>query len=201
MRLLRPFPISELLNPAPLGHKESHHGFSLVELLVVVVILGIFAAIALESYNSFLRRERVNAVALSLYGWLNEVRQASLRLQDSGCTVTFASGSIAAGQQLASVEAGSSCAVILGIKSSLVLDRELTNGLSAQMGPSALSFTYTPRTLSTNVSDITIGLTVDTKAPQRCLLISAVSGSIQIGRNNSSSATTGVCSYSTQRSI
>ncbi|MCP9875266.1 MULTISPECIES: prepilin-type N-terminal cleavage/methylation domain-containing protein [unclassified Cyanobium] len=201
MHLFSPYPRSGSPNNALRRCKSSECGLSLAELLIVIVILGIFAAITLESYNSFQRRERVNAVALSIYGWLNEVRQASLRLQDSGCMVTFASGSIAAGQQLASVETGSSCAAILGANSSLVLDRDLTNGLITQIGPSVLSVTYTPRTLSTNVSDITIGLTVDAKAPQRCLLVSAVSGSIQVGRNNSSSSTTGVCSYSTQRSI
>lgn len=176
-------------------------GFSLVELLVVVVVLGIFSAIALESYNSFLRRERVNAVALALYGWLSEVRQASLRLQDDGCVVSFQNGVRAVGQELAKVQVGSSCASMLGIKSTMSLDRELTNGLSAQISTTASSVSFTPRTLTTNTSDLIVGIIVNTQSPQRCVRISAVSGFIQLGRNNLSSDSTAACAYSTERSI
>ena len=174
-------------------------GYTLVELLVVVVILGLLSAIGAQSYNSFLRRERVNAVALALYGWLSEVRQASLRLQSDSCTISFQTGTRSVNQQLATIQSGSSCEAMLGIKSSLSLDRELTNGLSAQLSSSAASVSFTPRTLTTNTEDIVIGLVVNSQSPQHCVRISAVSGFVQVGRNDSSSSTAGTCSYPSDR--
>jgi type II secretory pathway pseudopilin PulG len=55
------------------------NGFSLAEQLVIVVILGIMASIAIPSFLFVLRRERVNAVALEAAGWLEEVRTAAAR--------------------------------------------------------------------------------------------------------------------------
>jgi prepilin-type N-terminal cleavage/methylation domain-containing protein len=59
--------------------KNSELGFSLTELLVVVSILGIAAAISIPSFLFVLRRERVNAIALEAAGWLEEARSQSAR--------------------------------------------------------------------------------------------------------------------------
>lgn len=196
-RLRKPNPLQTDRKPTI----RSSRGFTLIELLVIIIILGVLASIALGSYNSFLRRERVNAVALALSGWLMEIRQTSLRLQGAGCTVSFQTGVRTPGQELASVQAGSSCAENLVINSILNLDQTLTSGLDVQMIPSNSSFAFTPRSLTTNTSDILIGFTVNAEAPQRCVRIKAISGAVEIGRNNSSSSPAGECTFTTERSF
>lgn len=194
------------------SHLCRDEGYTLVEVLIVVVMIGVLAALGIQSFNSFLRRERVNAVAMALYGWLNEVRQESLRLQgqnsldaavDSSCTISFESGLRSAGQLLASVDQSLSptCFSQLAANSELSLEPSLTRGLAVNMSPSLTAVTFTPRTLSTNVDDIVIGLTVGAAGPVRCIKISAVSGALQIGRNDSSSISSSACSYSSKGSL
>jgi prepilin-type N-terminal cleavage/methylation domain-containing protein len=75
-------------------------GFSLVELLVVTLIVGILATVGISVSDTDWRRERVNAAALDLAGWLEAVRRQSVRGQ--GCVVTLVSNnSLAAGANIA----------------------------------------------------------------------------------------------------
>ena len=53
--------------PLPRPQRRSAAGFSLLELMVVVVIVGILATVAGQSYKRFTRRARVQE-AISLLG-------------------------------------------------------------------------------------------------------------------------------------
>ena len=54
--------------------KGAEAGFSLIELMVIVVIVGIFAAIALPSFSSLLNRMSVRSAADEFYGLLQYAR-------------------------------------------------------------------------------------------------------------------------------
>jgi prepilin-type N-terminal cleavage/methylation domain-containing protein len=169
----------------------STNGVALVELLVVVVILGVVSAISLPGLNFVLRRERVNAVALSLAGWLEEVRNlAARRVDDSaaegGCAIQLSpAASMASGAVLATVEAACGAR-----DNSFVLPQNLSGTLSAS-STNGNSIIFTPRGLwisSPSVSgELQIKLLLDGGGPLRCVRISETLGSIDIGRANSSS--------------
>lgn len=200
------------ISKRPLNRCRIDRAYTFIELLVVVVIIGLLAAVALQSLDSFRKRERVNAVALALYGWLQLVRQESLRLQggssaaptsDSSCIVNFESGTLSPGQILASVDSSLSptCSSQLGSNAQLKLTSMETRGAAVSASPSQPSVTFTPRTLSTNTVDVVIGIVVGSSSPQRCVKILAVSGGIDIGRNDQSAASSGSCSYSVERAF
>ena len=65
-------------------------GFTLVELMVTVAIVGILSAVALPAYNSYLKRSRVPAALDALSSYLTRMEQ---RFQDSG---TYANGAACA---------------------------------------------------------------------------------------------------------
>ena len=174
-------------------------GYSVVELLVIILIIGVLASIALPSFLFVLRRERANAVALSLYGWLNEVRQAATRVEGEGCQIRFNTGTFAVGGRIAEV-VNVNCSSLLA-SPVFVNDGSASQERSVQFRSSATSVSYTPRTLTTNSSDITLTFVVGGDPPVRCLRIAAISGAIDVGRNDSSSSNSAVCSYSQSNSL
>lgn len=84
-------------------------GFSLMELMVVVAIIGMINGLTIAFSSNDWQRERVNAAALGLVGWLEEVRASALRETSDnpaagGCVVSISTLSNAAsGDVLASV--------------------------------------------------------------------------------------------------
>lgn len=66
----------------------SESGFTLIEVLVVVIIVGILGSIAAPGWLSFLERQRANSVKSDLLSALREV-QENAKQQSTGRTVTF----------------------------------------------------------------------------------------------------------------
>jgi type IV fimbrial biogenesis protein FimT len=58
---------------------KQHHGFSLVELLIILVILGITASIALPRFQSWAAQSQQRAVALQLQSGISVARQEAIK--------------------------------------------------------------------------------------------------------------------------
>jgi prepilin-type N-terminal cleavage/methylation domain-containing protein len=179
-------------------------GFSLPEVMVAVAIIGIMLALASDPLLQFQRRERVNAVAMSMVGWLSMVSRAALRLNadssdGAGCQVSFKSGTVTPGNALLEVDAGTSseCRTLLGAQAVLKLDSVMTNGFSVQLLPSATTLTYTRRAMTTGTAAQSVKLAVGGTRPIRCIDIDSLSGTLRIGRDNTStSLASAACVYS-----
>jgi len=81
--------------------KRRNRGFSLTEMMVVVVILGVLSGLVIDAGIRDWRREQVNAVVVELAGWLESVRRAALKGSSCQVTLTTTNGSLAAGAVLA----------------------------------------------------------------------------------------------------
>lgn len=202
-------------------------GFSFVELIVVVVILGVAVSLAIPSFLSVLRRERVNAIALEAAGWLEEARSQSARevnrevlvtgADDSnqgGCAIVLA-GPILNGKTgdiFATIDSSASgqCDVrqeslaipdtqgdrfnirVFGLGSGLAEGDEDNPCRPSMNMPcnNSVSLYFTPRGMWSSTSlEPGQGLEIriahaDGRGPKRCVRMSSILGSIDIGRSS-----------------
>jgi Tfp pilus assembly protein FimT len=170
-------------------------GFSTMELMVTVAVLGVVAALVVPANQSQWRRERVNAAAVELTSWL-EVIARTPDQTGTTCTVTVSTGTnLAAGATLATV-APATCAP----ESTLRLPGAVLGASTYNVGASATSITFTPRgAISTDgvgtavANSIQVRISIDGQAPLRCVQLTGLLGLIRLGNNNATGNVTTAC--------
>ena len=148
--------------------RHTNQGFTLIEITIIVVIIGILSAVAAPSFLGMLNRNKVNNALSELRGALQEAQREAIRKSKS-CTVTVTSG--------ANPNVTSPC-LVTG-------DRTLT-GISIRhngttMGTITFNFKGQTTTGGSDTQAIVISLANDTSTQERCLMISDPLGMIKTG--------------------
>lgn len=169
-------------------------GFSLQELMVAMLIIGIATSMTLAMNMRSLRREQLNAATIGLAGWLEEVRRAALK--GNPCTVSIpATSNAAVGATLASAAevplSGTPRLEQCQANAPYTVPSEL-NTFRLAVSP-AQSFTYgTLGTVHPN-SDKQLVLSLLNPAGQvelrRCIRMRGMLGFIEVGNHDGSACT------------
>ncbi|WP_411876639.1 Tfp pilus assembly protein FimT/FimU [Vulcanococcus limneticus] len=188
-------------------------GFSIVELLVTVAVIGILGGIVIPTGITAYRIQRVNAVVTDLAGWLDEVRasadtnniscrvsitsSASLRSQDIVATAT----AITPGTTTAAsgVVCGSGNPMRLpgvGGSSTYSVATSFSNNLFYFTQRGAISTDNTAglaKSSGTTDANLSIRISADGQPPMRCIRLTGMLGLVRLGLNNTTGATSSDC--------
>ena len=162
--------------------KQANSGFTIWELMVVLVILAILSAVALPNLRPSMRREQLSAATLGIVNWLERVRNQAVKDMET-CQISI--NASAASLAITSDSPGCSDLKIFKIN-----DQENTpTDISLALSDSSDSdFSFSPRG-SVN-RDQEMELTMEGSPTTRCIKVVAPVGLVRSGikRNDS-------CSY------
>lgn len=164
-------------------------GFSLSELLIVVAIVAIFSAISINAGIDQWKRERVNAMAIQLAGWLETTRRFALK--GTTCTVLISSGSVVANSIVAQTTDSADATGDNNCLPNEPLRVMGNSNMSFSLSSSPTStFSFTPRgTLSATATTVDITLTLSPSGPSKCVQVSGLLGMIAVGQSSGGTCT------------
>ncbi len=189
------------------GVRGPEQGFTLVEQLVIVAVIGILAAIAVPSFLFVLRRERVNALAFETAGWLEEIRSIAAReVNESagagGCAIVIAANQsdAGAGDVIASLSGCTARDLQLRVPDTWGGRFQVAHSVAG--GGSSFELYFTPRGMwdTDSVANLRNDLEIriapaDGAGPRRCVRLSSILGSIDIGSASAGGVASGCDSY------
>jgi len=159
-------------------------GFTLIELIAVIAILGVITSIALSATFQARRREQVNALTIGLAGWLEEVRRSALRGQP--CDVQVSTGSVSGTALVAEASANPSTCANLANPFRVPTSSE---GATYTITAAPTTFAFTPRGTLSPATNVQITLAM-TDGPSRCIQLNGLLGNLEVGNASSGSCQT-----------
>lgn len=164
---------------------RSSKGFTLIETLIVIIVVGILSAIAAPSFLTLYRRTQVNEALTKVQGALQEAQREAMRRSKS-CTVSIPSGN----DITISTTSTSGCLItgsrVLGDPSTTSPDIQVE--LVPSTSPWVITFDFKGR-YSASTGTVIVSHP-DVPSFKKCLVLSPGLGLMRTGEYSNSTCTT-----------
>lgn len=150
--------------------KNGTGGFTLIEMLVVVIMVGVIAAIAAPSWLSFLTRQRLNSTRSDLLAVLRSAQEEAQSRQQSK-SVIFSPSDFSVTVRNASDTTG-------GVTT--VLGRGEINDSFSLVASTTLTFGHDG---GVDTAPYTVKITHDDSSAQSCVIVTTLLGSLKASSN------------------
>jgi prepilin-type N-terminal cleavage/methylation domain-containing protein len=173
-----------MLHSRSIPNPSAGLGFTLVELLVTVAVMGILGGLSFVASQTFVRRDQANTAAAELAAWLEPM---AARASSVGpCEVTFTTGNgLAPGSTFATLATGSSadCTPEATLRLPSLATNQTYNVAVTYAPTTATSISFSRRGgVVADGVEATVKVAVASQLPVRCVRISFAT--VNIGRNN-----------------
>ena len=156
--------------------KPTQDGFTVVELMIVLVIVAILSAVAIPNLRSAMRREQLTATSLGIINWLERVRNQAVQDMEP-CELSISTDD-ASGASFAITSDSPGCDELKPLN--IAEQNNTPSDISlVLLGSSKSTFSFSPRG-SVN-SDQEIELTMEGSPTTRCIKVLTPVGLIRTG--------------------
>ena len=149
----------------PYNARKSSSGFTLIEMMVTTIIIGVIAAIAAPNFLGLLNRNRVNQAAQQIEGALKEAQRQAMR-RGSQCTISISE----ANDAITNPTAGGGC-----LLSNRVLDDLI------ELNTNTPTITFSGKGNITGAAPVLVVSIPNGTDLQRCVVIDSLLGSQRAG--------------------
>ena len=155
--------------------KPTQDGFTVVELMIVLVIVAILSAVAIPNLRSAMRREQLTATSLGIINWLERVRNQAVQDMEP-CELSISTDD-ASGASFAITSDSPGCSELTTFN---ITEQDNTpSDISLVLSDSDSVFSFSPRG-SVN-RDQEMELTMEGSPNTRCIKVVAPVGLIRSG--------------------